>query len=339
MNIGICQFVRWLPIAVLMLAGSACNLPIATRSAVNPQFIVVTATGDNGESAPLPPSPTLEPTLTQTVALTFTPTFTPTLTVTSTAKPVTMTAGQVLSCVKGPHWVLYEWVTSIAIGETVTLLAKAPPEWQDYYYIRKSDGTECWAFGGSSTKSGDLSTLPVMDAPPLPVVTYTIENKTHLNACDVFIRGKGEAAWGADRLGAGLIAPGTQFSLDLTAGFYDVLIKDCFGGILYSRTGTPIGSDANSHYTLLNLQIKFSILNATVISICRIRAVPSDGSGFIDFRTAADSPMAPGATVWLTETAGAYQLQFARCADDVIIKIISGGYIGSTTTGFTVTLP
>jgi hypothetical protein len=91
-----------------------------------------------------------------------------------------MTAGQDLSCVKGPHWVFYEWVAKIVEGETVVLLARSPVERPDYFYVRKSDGTECWAFGGSSTKTGDLSILPE--------ITYIIENQTGLNVPDVFIR-------------------------------------------------------------------------------------------------------------------------------------------------------
>lgn len=82
-----------------------------------------------------------------------------------------MTAGQDLSCVKGPRWDLYDFVTTIKKGEIVTLLARAPSEWGDYYYIRTSNGTECWAFGGSSTKNGDTSSLPEKEAPPTPTPT------------------------------------------------------------------------------------------------------------------------------------------------------------------------
>ena len=42
-----------------------------------------------------------------------------------TTAPVTMTAGQNLSCVNGPDWILYEWVAAIDKGETVTLTARA----------------------------------------------------------------------------------------------------------------------------------------------------------------------------------------------------------------------
>jgi hypothetical protein len=184
MNIRIFQSVRWLPIVVLMFAASACNLTITTQSPITPQFILVTATGTTGQSVPLLPSSTLETILTQTPSLTFTPTITatPTVTATSTSAAPTMTAGQDLSCVKGPKFDLYDWVAVIKLGETVTLLARSSPDWGEYYYVRKSDGTECWAFGGSSTKSGDTASLPVKEAPPTPTpkiaVAYSVSYLT-----------------------------------------------------------------------------------------------------------------------------------------------------------------
>jgi hypothetical protein len=86
-----------------------------------------------------------------------------------------MTAGQDLSCVKGPKFDLYDWVAVIKQGETVTLLARASPDWGEYYYVRMSNGTECWAFGGSSTKSGDTASLPVKEAPPTPTPKIMVD--------------------------------------------------------------------------------------------------------------------------------------------------------------------
>jgi len=86
-----------------------------------------------------------------------------------------MTAGQDLSCVKGPKWDLYDWVAVIKQGETVTLLARAPSEWGEYYYVRKGDGAECWAYGGSSTKNGDTSSLPEKEAPPTPTPKIAVD--------------------------------------------------------------------------------------------------------------------------------------------------------------------
>ena len=157
-----------------------------------------------------------------------------------------MTAGQELSCVTGPHWILYEWVAKILAGETVTLLARSEPEWPDYYVARKNDGTECWAFGGSSEINGDPSLLPVREAPPLPTITYTIENGTGLRVVSVYLRGKDETAWGANLLDGdpfptiffnislgGDLLPGATFHIPLTAGFYDVQITDYKGGIVF----------------------------------------------------------------------------------------------------------
>jgi hypothetical protein len=330
MNIRIFQSVRWLPIAVLMFAGSACNLAIGTQSAANPQFIVVTATGTTGQSVPLLPSSTLKLTIPSTATMAFTPT----LTATSTKPPVTMTAGQDLSCVKGPQWILYEWVARIVTGETVTLLARSSSDWPDYFYVRKPDGTECWAFGGSSTKSGDPSTLPVMEAPPLPTVAYTIENQTHLPVCSIYIRHKGESDWGANRLGAGTINPGTIFELNITAGFYDVQMRDCFGGILYGKSNTPIGSEASSHYALVNMQIHFSITNNSSTRYCVIRAKPTDGGAASDFLTHSDPSFDPGATLSVSLLAGIYDITFYPCDAVPPPHTTPSVYIGGLTTNF-----
>jgi hypothetical protein len=330
MNTRIFQFVRWLPLTVLMVAASACNLTITPRPTANPQFIVVTATGTAGQSAPLLPSSTLGPTATLTPTLTFTPT----PTATATTPPVTMTAGQTLSCVKGPHWILYGWVTSIAKGETVTLLGKASSEWEEYYYVRKSDGTECWAFGGSSTKSADPSSLPVKEAPPLPTVTYQIDNKTGLSVCDVLIRAKGESAWGADRLGAGTIAPGSTFSLNITAGFYDVLIRDCYAAALYEKYNRAIGSDPDYHYTLLNNEAHFYIQNNFGFDLCWIWVRPQGGA-WKEVYTVGDGHITPGAKAWLDLLVGIYDLSIYRCTGGVVVNS-SSVYIGPATTGFNV---
>jgi hypothetical protein len=328
MNIRIFQFIRWLPIAVLMFAGSACNLTIATRSAVAPQFIVVTATGTTGQSVPLSPSSTLEPTIPPTPTMTFTPT----LTATFTKPPVTMTAGQTLSCVKGPQWILYEWVTSIQNGETVTLLARSAPEWPDYFYVRKSDGTECWAFGGSSTKNGDVSALPVQEAPPLPVITFTIGNKMYLPIMDVFIRGKDETAWGADRLGAGHIAPGATFSLTLTAGFYDVQMKDFFGGVLFEKHDTPIGSESSSRNIYPESRFSKGFRNASANNLCRVVVHPASGGSAVTLTIPGDGIIAPGETIALEAIAGNYDLWIYRCGDDHLVYSSGAVYIGPLST-------
>jgi hypothetical protein len=141
----------------------------------------LTALGNGAE--PVLQTPGIQPSLT--------PTFGPTNTATSSL--VAMTAGQDLSCVKGPKWDLYDFVITIKKGEIVTLLARAPSEWGEYYYVRTSNGTECWVFGGSSTKNGDTSNLPVREAPPTPTpkplpivtnITLSISQPVvHISSC------------------------------------------------------------------------------------------------------------------------------------------------------------
>ncbi len=225
-------------------------------------------------------------------------------------------------------------MAGIAEGETVTLLAKAAPEWEEYYYVRKSDGTECWAFGGSSTKSGDPSSLPIKEAPHLPEVTYRIENQTWIVVCDVHIRGKDETAWGADRLGTGLIQRGATFSLSLTAGFYDVLIRDCYGSTLYEKHDRPIGSDPDYRYTLLNNQVKFFIQNNYAFNLCWIYVKPASITTWEAVHSATDGPIAPGTKVYVTLLVGIYDMKVYNCSGGVAGTFAF--YLGPTQTGYNV---
>jgi hypothetical protein len=322
----------FVPLAIAAMA-SACNFELATQTPGNLQFIVVTATGTAGQSAPGSPSSTSESAPTQTQTPTPTITLTPTITATATPIPVTMTAGQDLSCVKGPQWILYEWVASIAEGETVTLLERSTSDWPDYYYVRKSNGTECWAYGGSSTINGDPSKLPEREAPPLPEITYTIDNQTGLIVCDLFIRDKDSSVWGADRLGAGTITPGGSFSLTITAGFYDVLIKECDHlAVLYEGDGQAIGSDPNYRSLILNVEVEFYIQNIYAFDLCEFAFRPAGGVWKIE-HSAADGAVATGEKVWFTLLVGYYDIQIKRCTGPVVA---SGGmvYIGPDTVGF-----
>jgi hypothetical protein len=203
--------------AATMVFGSACILEMAAGPTPTAQVVVVT--GDTRADSPEPAlsSPTPESILT----LAATMTFTPEPTSTATTAPVTMIAGQNLSCVKGPHWILYEWVAGVAEGEAVILPAKAPPEWEEYYYVRTPAGKECWV-GGSSSKSSDLSSLPVREAPPLPQITLTIKKQTYLRITNLRMRPKDETVWGIHLLGAHVIDGAQTYGLTITAGFYDI---------------------------------------------------------------------------------------------------------------------
>ncbi len=327
---------RLLPLAAMVL-GSACGLETIGGPAPAPQVIVVTATAGGAHPDEPAPSPTIGSVLDLPTVWTTTPQSTNTAMVaaTVTGTSVTMTAGQNLSCVKGPHWVLYGWVAGIKKGETVVLLARSTPDWPDYFYVRTSDGKECWAFGGSSTINGDASGLPEREAPPLPSIKYAIENKNHLPVCDVFLRGKDESVWGADRLGAGTIAPGVKFELTITAGFYDVLMRDCTGGILFTIEDKPIGSDAASHYTAVETPVTFSIANGTALMICQIGAHPADGSAEFNLRGPTDAAIAPGGNASVTAPAGIYDLHVYSCGDPSPFLILTDTYIGPAMAGIT----
>jgi hypothetical protein len=322
---------RWLRIAfwiAALLAGSACILETAAGPTPTPQVIVVPGdTRDTSTASPTPETP-LSPTPTGT--------FPAQPTATATIAQVTMTAGQGLSCVTGPHWILYEWVAKIEEGETVILLARAEPEWGEYYYVLKSSGVSasCWAFGGSSTIHGDPSVLPIREAPPLPVVQYTIENKTGLRVPVVFIRGKDETDWGANRLSA-ILYPGEKVSIAITAGFYDVKILDEAFFPLYEEHDRPIGSDPNYRYTVLDDEYEFYVQNNFAFDLCTFSFRPHGGSVWTVLHSAADGHVAPGAKAWFKLIPGFYDVAVYRCTGPMA-GAVTTHYVGPAIEGFNV---
>ncbi len=239
-----------------------------------------------------------------------------------------MTAGEDLRCGKGPDAVLYEQVADIAKGDSVHLLAKAPPEWGEYYFVRKSNGTECWVFGGSSTTSGDPAALPVRDAPPLPLIPLTIQNNTYLYVVDIFIREKGETGWGADRLEGSFIAPEGRISLTLTAGYYDVQMKDSMGGILFDKADIGIGPESPYRNTVLDYEYLKVFLNLSENYFCRAVIRPLAGEIPITLAIPDDGKISPGEKVVLKALAGFYEVRLFRCGDGALAATINTVYIG-----------
>jgi hypothetical protein len=297
------------------LLGGACILQTAAPAAQE-NVIVVTATPDGGQSAePEQPSPTFTQELTEPLA----PTFTPSLTQTFTLMPVTMTAGQALSCVKGPDWKLYEWVAGIAKDEIVTLVARAVPEIPDYYVVRKANGTECWAFGGSSAISGPTAALPVRETPPPPTVSFVVRNGVYLDLVDVYIRRAGDSAWGADRLTSPSICIGLEASFSITAGYYDVRILDSFGHAMYEAYNRAIGADDNYRILEVAPDVEFTIRNDFPFSVCWIDIQPPGGSWQKLYDTAdGGGSIYSGNTRDFTLRAGAYGLKITRCTSAIL---------------------
>jgi hypothetical protein len=303
------KIIRWICVFSEALIAGACIFETAApQSAAATPTRELTLQPSEGTPAPLTQEPTW--TLTQTLTLTFTPSLTPTFTI----APVTMTAGQKLSCVKGPEWILYEFVAPVEKGETVTLLARSTPDWPDYFYVRKGDGTECWAYGKSSAISGDPSMLPLREAPPLPTVTYVVQNEVFISLCDIFVRGANEGGWGADRLTEPSLATHASFSIPITAGYYDVLIKDCLGTVLYEGDNRPIGSEPGSRTQVIAVDVTFKITNTFVFNLCTIEIQPEGSTWRFLFNAATDGgPFAAGTQKTFTLRHGNYWMRLKRC--------------------------
>jgi hypothetical protein len=310
-----------------MAVGSACILETIAGPVSTSQVIVVTATAETGGAEAPAPSATIDSLL----GLTPTWTFAPEATFTATAAPVTMTAGQDLSCVKGPHWILYEWVAKIMEGETVTLLARSTPDRPDYFYVRKSNGTECWAFGGSSTISGNTTSLPEREAPPPPGITYRIENKTYLPVSTLRVRPQEETVWGTNLLAGHTIGAGETYGVPLTAGFYDVRIMDSHSGILYEAHDIPIGPEPSSSMIVLDGRYSVIIRNETANPMCRGEVSYDDFSFRFTFTIPGDGRISPGEEVTLEGPGGVFFMWFFECGSGEMMFVVSDAYIGPAT--------
>jgi hypothetical protein len=314
MNMG--KIKRWIVVFGAAFLGGACILQAAAGPTPTGQIIVVTATQEGGsqESSWQTPetgsAPATEPTSTLTLL--------PPLTATFTTAPVTMTAGQALSCVKGPDWKLYEWVAGISEGETVTLIARAVPEIPDYYVVRKSNGTECWAFGGSSTISGSTATLPIRETPPLPTVNFVVRNRIYANLISVYIRPAGDSSWGANRLTAPIPMYG-EAAISITAGYYDVRILGPFSLAMYEAYNRAIGADDTFRILEVAPDVDFTIRNDFPFSICWIDVQPSGGSWQKLYATEdGGGSIYTGNTRDFTLRAGAYGVRLTRCTSAVL---------------------
>jgi hypothetical protein len=316
------------PIAALVL-GSACIFESVGGPVATSQVVYVTATPETGGVEK--PSATVESIL----ALTPTWTFAAEATFTATNAQVTMTAGQRLSCVKGPHWVLYEWVAAIAEGETVTLLARSTADWPDYFYVRTSDGTECWVFGGSSAIHGDPSALPIREAPLLPTITLTIRNQTYLRITNLRMRPQEETVWGTNLLASHEVMGQETYGLTITAGFYDLRLQDHHGGVVYEAHDVPIGPDPVSSTLVLDGRYSVIIHSDTTSAMCRVEIGSMDESYHADLTIPGDGRISPGETVTLEGLGGTYTIQFYRCGDNAR-WYGTGAYIGPVTATVTI---
>lgn len=309
-----------LVIVILVITTFACspfNLPETTQPA--PEIIIITV------EVPVVQTPVQEEP--------EPPTTVPPTTVTPTPGLPSLIGGQLLSCVSGPHWILFQWLDRVDIDEEVILLARASSDWDEYYFVEKGNGTTCWVYGASSEKFGNYQSLPIREAPLLPEITYKIKNNTELDVCNVFIRPKDDTAWGADLLGANTILPGAAYDFNLTAGFYDVQIVDCWGGILFEEHAKAIGSDSNSRITKLANEIEFYIQNNFVFDVCWVNVMPNGGL-WNEVYEESDGHVQPGEKIWITLLAGIYEIQIHRCTG-TLVDIQQGVYIGPLTIGLT----
>jgi hypothetical protein len=146
-------------------------------------------------------------------------------------------------CRKGPSTV-YNVRTSVNKGDTVPILGKSGPNWEEWWLVEVM-GSKCWVWSGLGQASGDLSGLQVVQAPPTPTATVanvklTLNNNFLVPICYVYLRDVNNPGlgWSADILGAAnVINPGQSFTwTGLASGTYDVTVSDCNSNSLDTKS-------------------------------------------------------------------------------------------------------
>jgi hypothetical protein len=180
---------------------------------------------------------------------------------------------------------------------------------------------ECWAFGGSSTISGSTAGLPVRDTPPLPTVNFVIQNRIQIPLCDVFVRKAGESSWGADQLiSPPAISIGSDFTLPITAGYYDVLVRDCgTPTTVYEAYNRAIGSDSAYRIVEISIDVDFYIQNNLPYSVCHIQIQTAAILAWQEiYNHDSSGSFAVGARKNFTLKMGYYNVRITRCTDAVL---------------------
>lgn len=160
-------------ILLLLLGTSACNLPSAQPTQVDPQVAAgLTLTALAGTAQASLPSPTA--TFTQTLPP-------PTSTVTSappTSAPVLPTSTPSgtffvvdvgANCRTGPGTV-YDKITTFAPGTYVTLVGRNT---DSTWWLLLTGNRNCWISGSTGHTTGSLTNVPLIDTPPTPTAVVT----------------------------------------------------------------------------------------------------------------------------------------------------------------------
>lgn len=154
--------IYFIPLLILMLAVTACNVPTQDPGAP-PAAEPSQADDKDVPDSPAPPADTSAP---EPPAATPTPSPTLPPTLTSTPMPLVNISGNT-NCRFGPGSV-YDLLHTYLAGDQAQLLAISPDGF--FWYTSDEAGIipDCWLWGKYATPVGDTSLLPVFTPPPTP---------------------------------------------------------------------------------------------------------------------------------------------------------------------------
>ncbi|MBN1303710.1 MAG: zinc-ribbon domain-containing protein [Anaerolineales bacterium] len=210
------------------------------------QVIVVVPNADTGAAQPGQQASQTTPDTSQLNAPAA-PTNTPEPSTTATLGAPAFTADKDALCRKGPS-TIYDVRTSMNKGDTVPIIGKSGPEWEEWWLVEVL-GSKCWIWSGLGQAHGDLNGLQVVQAPPTPTATVvnakmTITNNFIVPICYVYLYDVNNPAsgWSTDILGpANTIAPGKSYTLTgITPGTYNISVSDCNNSSLDTKSNVQL---------------------------------------------------------------------------------------------------
>ena len=83
----------------------------------------------------------------------------------------------------------------------------------------------------------------------LAPVTLELINDSDLTICYLYVSPTVAGSWGPDRLGEGTLDPGATLSVDVPAGFYDLLGEDCDEATVLDESDVDITTDTTLTYS------------------------------------------------------------------------------------------
>lgn len=155
-------------------------------------------------------------------------------------------------------------------------------------------------------------TIAPAPRPEGEALTVTVDNRTSIDLCHVYITGIEADTWGIDWLGGDeVIAPGDRRTFGLAEGAYDVSVVDCEGAVV--ATAWDVASDTALEPGAAG-EVALRIVNTSETDVCYVYIAPASGDAWGEDRLNGLEiiPAQGGARAFYLEP-GSYDLLAQTC--------------------------